>query len=426
MKFPILFSSIASNFYQDEFWQKVRKESAPGGKFSIDLAVKYGNNRFISRNGEWSLPWEQQLIEKFKMPKFDPSFDKSFAEVTDEKAIEIRNLIREKNQKFALMYSGGIDSTAILVSLLKNLSESDLKNIAICANKHSVIENPNMWTNHIWNKFEILDSSKHKLDTLVHLGYRPITADEGDNLFGTVFGLALYQHYDYYVSKLSTESQIRLNNLKSKIDEVHYSNFKDIILLHFSIPPQKKYMEDIVKIETDPNFAEQWYNKSVKNIESSSVKIHTLHDFFWWQLFNLKYVNCASRCSIYLNDTINVQEMLYKHLVNWFTDVNYQQWSMNNNNNGQKIDKIDISTYKFAAKKYIYEFDNNIWYYNFKLKIPSLGTQVTYNQDVQNLNVSNRPNARFGLDNDYNILSIDNKEVQDFIFEHMSKYQIDW
>ena len=422
----LLFSSIANNFHQDKFWSDVRNISGTGGKFAIDLAIKYGNNRFISRNGEWSLPWKQEVPEKFRMPAYDKNFNKSFTEITDARALEIKKLINEQDQKFALMYSGGIDSTVVLVALLKNLNAEELKNVVICANKHSVVENPNLWKKYIWGNFKIIDSASTKLDTLVHLGYRPITADEGDNIFGTVFGLALYQHFDYYTNKLSAEAQEKIKPLKSKVDEVHFSNFKDLIIQHFAIPPQKKYLEKRLKIETDKNFSEQWYLKSVKNIETASVPIHTLHDFFWWQIFNIKYVNCASRCSIYLNDTVNVKDMLYTHLVNWFTHDDYQLWSMNNNNNGQKINKLDISTYKTASKKYIYDFDKNEWYYGFKLKIPSLGFQVAFNQKVDDIPLSNRPNARFGLDENYNVLSIDDKDVQEFIKNSMSTYEMDW
>jgi hypothetical protein len=422
----LLFSSITNNFHQDKFWKEVREVAGAGGKFAIDLSIKYGNNRFISRNGEWSLPWNQQVPEKFKMPAFIKGFNKTFTEVTDDRALEIKKLINEENQKFALMYSGGIDSTVVLVALLKNLSTEELKNVVICANKHSVVENPNLWVKYIWGKFKIIDSSVSKLDTLVKLGYRPITADEGDNLFGTVFGLSLYQHFDYYTSKLSTDAQEKIKPLKSKINEVHFSNFKDLILQHFAIPSQKKYLDSRLKIETDSNFAEQWYLKSVKNIETASIPVHTLHDFFWWQIFNVKYVNCASRCSIYLNDTVHVKDMLYNHLVNWFTHDDYQLWSMNNNNNGEKINGLDISTYKTASKKYIHDFDKNDWYLGFKLKIPSLGFQVALNQTLNDIPMSNRPNARFGLDENYDVLSIDDPNVRDFIKNAMASHKMDW
>jgi hypothetical protein len=241
-----------------------------------------------------------------------------------------------------------------------------------------------------------------------------------------VFGLEFYQHYDYYSSTLTPAAQSNLKNLKEQVHTAHFSQFKDIILKHFEIPPQRLTWSTGVDIITNEKFSELWYQKMVKNIETSSVPVHTIQDFFWWQIFNLKFVNCAMRCSIFLNDRIDVDKMLNVHVMNWFTDIDYQLWSMSNNNNGEKIIGIDPSKYKMAARNYIYEFDKNEWYFNFKLKIASLGSSVTYMQDLSNLPLSKRPNARFGLDEKYNILSIDDKVVQHFIKENISKFDINW
>ena len=149
---PLLFSNIVINPAQRDFWRKVRAQSGSGGKFMVDLAHKYNPNRFVARNGEWSLPWEQTVPDKYRLPVYDATFSKSFSEVTDQRALEIKSLINEKNQKFALMYSGGIDSTLALSALIKNLTTEELKNIVVCANEQSIIENPTFWNKFIWNK----------------------------------------------------------------------------------------------------------------------------------------------------------------------------------------------------------------------------------------------------------------------------------
>jgi hypothetical protein len=79
-----------------------------------------------------------------------------------------------------------------------------------------------------------------------------------------------------------------------------------------------------------------------------------------------------------------------------------------------------------AARKYIYDLDKNDWYYNFKLKLGSLGPNVMYQQDVSNLPDRLKPNARFGIDKDYNLLSIDDIDVQNYIRHHMSQFERDW
>jgi len=419
----LYFSTIANNYYQKYFWQDIRKESASGGRFMIDLSLKYNPNRFIARDGEWSLPWKQQVPEIYSMPKYDPDFNKSFSEITDQRADQIKELIKKENQYFALMYSGGIDSTLALSSLIKNLNQEELEHITVCANKQSINENPIFWNEFIWNKFKIINSSKVKYDDLIDLGYRPITADEGDCIFGTVFGLEFYQNYDYYLEQVSSESKIRLENLKKEFNTAHYSEYKDVLLLHFKLEDKSK--NDYVTV-IDPKFAELWYEKTVKNIQTSSVPIHTIHDFFWWQIFNLKYISCAIRSSVFLNDRKHVGDVIKNHVINWYNTEDYQKWSMVNNNNGEKIKSMGSSTYKIAAKKYIYELDKNPWYFYFKLKLPSLGSSVVIHQDLSSLDIDQRPNARFGLDQNYNTLYLKDPTVVDFIKESMTNYLVDW
>jgi len=425
MNTPLLFSNIVINPSQRDFWKQVRSNSDSGGKFMIDLARKYNPNRFVARLGEWSLPWQQDVPEKYKLPAYDPMFNKSFNKVTDQRALEIKKLIQQ-GQKFALMYSGGIDSTLALSALIKNLTTEELQSIIITANEQSVIENPVFWSKFIWGKFDILNSTTHKYDDLIEKGYRPITADEGDCLFGMLFALDLYQHYDYYCENLSSRSQLNLQNLKNSFNTAHYSKYKDIIIKHFEIKESTRGGIHNFQMDSDPNFAELWYAKIVKNIETSNVPVHTLHDFFWWQIFNLKYVNCAMRCSIYLNDRIDVRTVVEDYAINWFNSPDYQQWSMNNNNNGEKIVEMGPATYKMASRKYIHDLDKNDWYFYFKLKIGSLGASVMMFQDLSNVDKSRSPNYRFGVDSNYDVLYVSDKTTQEYITNCMSNYKIDW
>jgi hypothetical protein len=224
----------------------------------------------------------------------------------------------------------------------------------------------------------------------------------------------MYTNYDAYLVGMDQESRSRLSAIKGKItsDEVHYSQYKDVIIKHFSQPH-------------DPMFGENFYNKFVKNIETSSVPIYSLHDFFWWMIFNIKYLNCSIRGAIYFNDRIPVKEAIYDWIVNWFNGADYQRWSMVNNNNGEKIG-YSQSTYKMAGRKYIYDLDKNSWYFHFKIKLESLGGSIVYAQNNDNLPTEMHPNARFGLDKDFNILYINDPVVQNYIRENIINYKKDW
>lgn len=408
-------SSVTYNHYQKDFWDDVRTISGSGGQFVVDISKLYKPQRFVPRMGEWSMAWPQKVPPGFEMPDYDPKFNLSFNEVSDIRARDIANLINSNNHKFAVMYSGGIDSTVIMASLIKNLKEKELENIIVCANSHSMIENPIFWKKYIWNKFKILDSSQYKYDDLIDMGYRPITADEGDCIFGTMSFLDLQQNYDYYVDQIRSEvSRKHLMSIKDKMTsgDVHFSKFKDLIIQHWSIVD-------------NPDLGAIWYDKFEKNINTSSVPIISLHDYYWWVLFNIKWVSCAIRIPVYLNDRMDCQKIINQWAMNWFNTELYQKWSMVNNNNGQKIE-YTATTYKMAARKYIHDLDKNDWYFYFKLKMGSLGPNVMFRQKVDHLPKELRPNARFGIDNNYNMLSIDDPVVQDYIKYHMANFQRDW
>ena len=72
-----------------------------------------------------------KVLDFLKMPEYDNTFDKSFEQVCDERAQFLLHYAEWKNKKIAVMYSGGVDSTLILCSFLKNAKPNQLKNISI-------------------------------------------------------------------------------------------------------------------------------------------------------------------------------------------------------------------------------------------------------------------------------------------------------
>jgi hypothetical protein len=91
----LYFSSISFNSYYNDVWNNIYQECDTGGKFYINIAKRLNPCRFVTRHGEWSLPWKQELIPGFEMPAYDANFSKSFDQVTDERALEIKKRILE-------------------------------------------------------------------------------------------------------------------------------------------------------------------------------------------------------------------------------------------------------------------------------------------------------------------------------------------
>lgn len=407
----LYFSSINYWDKNDEPWASMYQECDAPGKFFINIRKRIYPCRFVSRNGEWSLPWNQELIPGFEMPAYDNTYQKTFSDVTDEMAINIKNRINQ-GEHFAVMYSGGIDSTVIVVALLKNLTQDELKNVKICCSIDSILEYPTFYKTYIYNKFDIIDSKQNKYDDLIERNLTPITADEGDCIFGTTLGLNLYYNYDYLLSDMSEDVKFNLQKIKNRISDptVHYSEYKELIIKHLSIPD-------------DPTFGRILYEKYNHNIKTASVPVHSLHDFFWWSIFNVKYLNCAVRGALYFNDRIEWQTAIHR-IVNWYSYSEYQKWSMANNNNGQKI-KISPSSYKTAAREYIWDFNKDDWYKNFKIKLESMWV-IARQQNIQHLTFDRQPAARAALTKDYEMLYLSDDNVQNFFKHHLQNYKIDW
>jgi tetrahydromethanopterin S-methyltransferase subunit B len=389
-----------------DMWDDVYKQSGPAGKFWIDSAICYGGNRFVARTGKYSLPWDQVIPPGFEMPVYDPSFNMTFGEVSDARAEYIRTLIRTKNAKIALFYSGGIDSVVALVSLIKNLTPEELKHIYVCLSFDSVIEYPEFFKKYISGKMNIIDSASVTYTELIdRRGFYTITADLGDAMFGTDVGIKFYNKFAMTMQYLPTSTQ-------KQLEDIFYNNPIDP---HFSV-----YEEAIVaylNVHRNPDYGRHYYNKLALNIKDSPVPIHSIQDFFWWQMFNTKYMHCSMRAAVFLYTGTDREQAVNEKIIHWFNDYNYQQWSMNNNNNGQKIRELTPSTYKYAARNYINEFFPDVWFRNFKLKLMSLKT-IWHHKSTDDI--------VFGMNCDYENVSLQTPNVRDHYMNGIINYKLDW
>lgn len=379
-------------------WDRLYPTLGPEGKFQIDLARYFKKNRFISRKGDWPTPWNLQIIPGFEMPEYDPSFKLSFSEICDRRASALRALINKTGARVVIYYSGGIDSTTCLVSILKNFSAEELSFIDVAMSAESIVENPRFFEKHILGKLNIVDSHKLKYSDIQKSGNYAVTSDQGDSIFGTELGTQMYYSYHQILSNLSLASQNKLKNYHLKVsdEKTHFSEYADMIIAYF-------------ELKRTPGFGKAFYEKFLHNIRTSNVPVHSLHDFFWWYIFNLKYMECALRSALYYYNGDNREKAINNTIFNWFHSEDYQKWSMVNNNNGQKIRGITASSYKWSAREYIHAYDKNDWYFKYKLKVSSFKNIVLRHEDYLN-----SPHI-FAMDNHYNIYDLRDADVNRFL-----------
>lgn len=395
---------------------EVRQELPKGSKFLLNTAHAFGYSSFIPRMGEWTLPWNVAVAPGYEMPEYDPTYSKSFEEVSDMRAMDLKKLIQQTNGKFAVFWSGGIDSTCCVTAILKNLTLEELDHIYIALSPDSMIENPNFYIDHIHNKVKVLDSQENRYSDFVEQGFICVPSDLGDALFGTELGTKMYAQFKEVAEQLPTDTKKLVENLYQEVisEDVHYSKYEHLIIAYLdNILAKKK----AVLRPSDANFGRLFYEKMVHNINTSTVPVHSLHDFFWWIIFNVKFMHCALRAP-YLYSMGENRRAVAENVFSWYGSKDYQQWSMANNNNGQKISGTRQSSYKTVARDYIYEFDKNDWYYRYKLKIASL--PIVNHRNWQK-NIADY-GTRFAMNSNYDMLRFKDPAVDEFILSSLRNF----
>jgi hypothetical protein len=290
------------------------------------------------RAGKNTLPLKNNLVDRlsFQMPKYDPSFKMSFSEVTDLRLTQLRQTCY--NKRWLVLWSGGIDSTVIVASILKNLSPADRANIDIACNRVSIYEHPQFYYRYIEPNFvNIVDSNFLKFNKDLFEKYYIIDGEPADQLYGG------------FASRGMINGNAILKDWRTDPDE----------------------LIDMFSSRVNLQFAE-WYNQTIKeNIESIDVPVENYYDFCWWIFFNASWMSILLRpLQFQTSSSVESLKSYLDNFIPWFDTVEYQQWSLTNRL-GTKYG-INIGERKLASKQYIYKFDHDEYYFRFKTKMESV------------------------------------------------------
>jgi len=295
---------------------------------------RYGQDTLHFKNGLKNLPG-------FAMPAYDATFNQSWSEITDQRCHELRQ--RYFDKKWVIAWSGGIDSTTMLASIIKNLPAADFDNIIIACNKFSVWENPKFFQDFVQPNFQTIDSME-LLDQGILNKYIVINGEPSDQLFAgaNIFPMML----SYGVDSLE----------KDIVKDA------DFIIKYIAYTPRKVGGEI-----PGEDFAQWYYTALIDNIRSVDIPVNTFHDLMWWVCFNFTWTSVKLReLESYRN--ISSAEAYMKNFVHWFDSDSYQLWAMTNNLRDQKYGS-NLCHYKLAAKQYIFDLDKNPYFFKYKTKL---------------------------------------------------------
>jgi hypothetical protein len=286
------------------------------------------------------------------------TFAKTYKEVCIERALELVAYSKQINKPILIMYSGGIDSTVVMVSFL--MAGVDLSNIRIALNTTSITENPNFYYNHIRGKFKTVPS-EHALDML-NGDYIVVGGEFNDQLFGS----------DIYRSI------------------INYGGM-DLLLSPLS---ESKVIPFMIHTGMSDAGARCWFSILNNHIKKTNLcEVSLVKDFFWWYNFCFKWQTVYYRIILRSNDSAFNAEFTKTYYRQFFEADDFQRWSMLNPD--KKI-RTGWAGYKSTAKDLIFEYTGDLDYFDNKTKVGSL-SGVFRQRDVPN-GIDSDLNPVFGLD----------------------------
>lgn len=263
------------------------------------------------RNGV--LPTHPDMVTLRPIGKLLPSLP-SFADIMESRAVEVINVAG--NRKIFVFWSGGLDSTGVLVALMKNCP---LDQLVVVMSETSVVEAPVFFERYIKNKIQIRWMEHGIVAPHMRAGIAEgivVTGEIGDQLFGTV-------NFDFLP------------------DEKLYGPWRDGI----SIGGYEQY-EDFVR--------------------ACPRELENYADFLWWSNYSNKYQYVQMRIILEVKNSI-----LEQNTFHFFDSSDFNDWALTAPIS-LKFPDMNRKKYKLSLRNYIYEYDGDLSYFENKEKERSL------------------------------------------------------
>jgi hypothetical protein len=254
----------------------------------------------------------------------------TFAEICDEVGDELVAKAIADGKELQVLWSGGIDSTLVLICLLKAASRAgrtDLLEVVLTID--SVQEYPRFYAEVIKGRLRCLPAA-HPVFSFLDDDKMIVTGEHGDQLFGS----------DYLSKYVPTGTA--------------WLPYEDV--LHLIVTGKLG----------DPRLADKVVEYLRPQIAKAPVPIVTLFDLYWWLNFSLKWQHVTMRTVIYKRTNAR---KTYDTLYHFYRDDRFQVWSMANRD---KVIGADWTSYKQVAKQVILDFTGDEDYFARKQKMVSL------------------------------------------------------
>lgn len=299
---------------------------------------RYVRDRFNVLNQYSKINWVD-TVDPIPTPS-----DTSLEDLMDERAVELI-----KQGSIAVQWSGGVDSTALLLALIKNgISKEDL---VICHDNNSVVEYPKLFVwlqDNNWNLKQCKDwyAELSTIDTnLITNGWC------ADQLFGSVFFHTASQYYSYSITDFIDKANLRFGNPeKSQIPEfteIYQKYGKDLFNLDLSTAAELGWFINFVMKWTWVSKYNDLWLLQTKNKNKTKVFYDT-QGFQNWSLGNFEHIK---EHNIYGEDARFYKKPLKDYCNSVFPDERFllekgkqPSWNASNNKSMYTKQRVIIET----------------------------------------------------------------------------------
>lgn len=269
------------------------------------------------------------------MPEIDHNFNANLLDVCLQRASEIQKM----GKKIRLFWSGGIDSTLALVSMV--LADVSHDQLEVIYNSDSVSEYPEFLS-----KFLPSDIPKIQVVSFPHHNFVPNSQAQAYRALPCIGN-----YIDPSVINVTGSLGDKLFNSHTLLNLFGYHNA----------------FESYRKI-----ISRELYEATISLVSVCPLPINTIYDFTWWIYFNLYYQDELLQILGGI-DKNNVYE--YKTATCAFFDgYEFQQWSYHNRD---RVATSDQAHLKYQAKQIIRSYTLDEEYCRYKLKQGSLKFRKT-------------------------------------------------
>ncbi len=344
------------------------------------------------------------------IPSVDLNFPKKINDIIDERAKEIADTYSH----IYVLWSGGVDSTTILTSIMQHIKTKD--QVTVICSQSSIDEYP--W---FYNKF------KEDYRFIV-LGFVDFYQALHDEISDKKNYIALHGHP---ADQLFTNQRwfILAGGNKDWRDLVYDDNFN--FPRYHNMPNYDKNHPYIKKYgtsrELDKEDKKYFIEKMEDHIYNFGIKIPNTYHFFWWLVFCFSYQNKSKR---YYSD----YRTMFLNIQGFFDTDDFQKWCMRVHLNDElvSVPAYDIvetefkmkssggnaKQYKKDFKEYIYKYTKDEEYRDNKPK--RQGMEVAYDWEKANI-VKNGNGIRL-LDNNGDYILTTTETVSEDLYNVYTPY----